>query len=72
MHENPEKRDNIDPNFDLDINPEGRLNDKKTVEKEAHKKLEKRDGASSSYFTHYTRQSSTKTEAVLRYVDFPF
>jgi hypothetical protein len=32
---------------------------------------EKRDGASSSSFAYYIRQSSTKTEAVGRYVELP-
>ena len=36
-----------------------------------HEKPEERDGASSSSITYYIRQSSTKTEAVARYVVFP-
>jgi hypothetical protein len=67
MHEKPEKRDVVD-----DINPEGEHNDEKTVETQEHEKPEKRDGASSSSITYYTRQSSTKSEAVDRYVDLPF
>jgi hypothetical protein len=52
--------------------------DKKSVEKQVvgvnkdtEDKPEKRDGASSSSITYFTRQSSTKTKAVHRYVDFP-
>jgi hypothetical protein len=36
-----------------------------------HEKPEEKDDASSSSFTYHTRQPSTKTEAVLQYVDFP-
>ena len=67
MHEEAEKRDVVD-----DINLEGEHNDEKTVETQEHEKPEKRDSTSSSSSTYHTRQSSTKTEAVLRYVDFPF
>jgi hypothetical protein len=66
MHEKPEKRDVVD-----DINPEGKHDDKKTVENHVQEKPEKRDGARSSSITYYIRQSSTKTEAVARYVEFP-
>jgi hypothetical protein len=45
--------------------------DEKTVEKQVHEKPEKMDGASSSSSTSYIRQSSTKTEAVARFVEFP-
>jgi hypothetical protein len=55
-----------------DNNPKGEHNDERTVETQEHEKPEKRDGTSSSSITYHTRQSSTKTEAVLRYVDFPF
>jgi hypothetical protein len=67
VHEKPEKRAAVD-----DSNPEGKHDDKKTVEKQVYEKYEKRDGASSSSLTYYNRQSSTKTEAVARYVEFPF
>jgi hypothetical protein len=67
MHEEAEKRDMVD-----DINLEGEHKDEKTVETQEHEKPEKRDGTSSSSITYHTRQSSTKTEAVLRYVDLPF
>jgi hypothetical protein len=66
MHEEAEKRDVVD-----DINPEGQHNDEKTVEMQMHERPEKRDGASSSSITYYIRQSSTKTEAVARYVEIP-
>jgi hypothetical protein len=66
IHEKPEKRDVVD-----DINPEGKHNDEKNVEKQVHEKPEERDGASSSSITYYNRQSSTKTEAVARYVEIP-
>jgi hypothetical protein len=52
-------------------NPEGKHNNEKTMEEQMHKMPEEKDGASSSSFTYHTRQSCTKTEAVLRYVDFP-
>jgi hypothetical protein len=45
---------------------------RKAVETQEHEKPEKRDGSSSSSITYHTIQSSTKTEAVLRYVDLPF
>jgi hypothetical protein len=41
------------------------------METQEHEKPEKRDVISSSSITYHTRQSSTKTEAVLRYVDLP-
>jgi hypothetical protein len=66
MHEEAEKREVVD-----DINSEGEHNNEKTVETQEHEKPEKRDGASGPSITYHTRQSSTKTEAVLRYVDFP-
>jgi hypothetical protein len=55
LHEKHEKRGVVD-----DINPKGKHNDKKTVEKQVHKKPEERDGAISSSFTYYIRQSSKK------------
>jgi hypothetical protein len=64
MHEKPEKRDVVD-----DINPGH--DDEKIMEEQVHEKPEERDGASNSSLTYHTRQSSTKTEAVLRYVEFP-
>jgi hypothetical protein len=66
VQEKPETRDVVN-----NANPEGKHNDEKTMEEQMHKKPEEKDGASSSSFTFHTRQSSTKTEAVLRYVDFP-
>jgi hypothetical protein len=65
VQEKPETRDVVN-----NINPEGKHNDEKTMEEQVHEKPEERDGASSSSFTYHTRQYSTKTEAVLRYVDF--
>jgi hypothetical protein len=66
MQEKPETRDVVN-----NTNPEGKHNNEKTMEEQVHEKPEERDGASSSSFTYHTRQSSTKTEAVLRYVDSP-
>jgi hypothetical protein len=66
MHEEAEKRDVVD-----DINLEGKHNDEKTVETQEHEKPEKRDSTISSSSTYHTRQSSTKTEAVQRYVNLP-
>jgi hypothetical protein len=66
VQEEPETRDVVN-----NTNPEGKHNDEKTMEEQVHEKTEERDGASSSSFTYHARQSSTKTEAVLRYVDFP-
>ena len=57
--------------IDSDVIVVGIGSDEKTMETQEHEKPEKRDGTSSSSFTYHTRQSSTKTEAVLRYVDFP-
>ena len=54
-HEKSEKRDVVD-----DINA-----------KDKHKKPKKKEGVNSSSSTYLDRQSSTKTEAVLRYVDLP-
>jgi hypothetical protein len=67
MHKEAENRDVVD-----DINLKREHNDEKTVETQEHEKSEKRDGTSSSSITYHTRQSSTKTEAVPRYVDLPF
>jgi hypothetical protein len=56
-HEKSEKRNVVD-----DINAE---------DKHYGEKPEKEDGVNSSSSTYLDRQSSTKTEAVLRYVDLP-
>jgi hypothetical protein len=66
MHEKPMKRDMVD-----DINPEGGHDGETTVEIQMHERPENRDGASSSCITYYVRQSSTKSEAVDRYVEIP-
>jgi hypothetical protein len=66
MHKKLEKRDVVD-----DINPEGKYDEEKKVEKQWYEKPEKKDGDSSSSITYYNRQSSTKTEAVNWYVEFP-
>jgi hypothetical protein len=66
VQEKPEKRGVVD-----NIKPKGKHNDEKTVEEQVHEKPEERDGTSSSSFTYYIRQSSTKTEAVARYVEIP-
>jgi hypothetical protein len=55
--EKSEKRDVVD-----DINAEDKHDDEKP---------EKKEGVKSSSSTYLDRQSSTKTEAVLRYVDLP-
>jgi hypothetical protein len=61
-----------------DINPEGKYGDEKKVKKQLYEKPEKRDvvvdiNTEGEYdsITYFNRQSSTKTEAVARYVDFP-
>jgi hypothetical protein len=70
MHEKPEERDNI--------NPEGNYDDEKKVEKQWYEKSEKKNvmvdiNTEGEYdsITYFNRQSSTKTEAVARYVEFP-
>ena len=56
-HEKSEKRDVVD-----DINAKANHEDEKPKKKE---------GVNSSSSTYLDRQSSTKTDAVLRYVDLP-
>jgi hypothetical protein len=73
VHEKPEKRDDINSNFDFNFDLGHEYDDDtiETLEMQTHERPEKRDGASSPSFTYHIRQSSTKTEAVLRYVEFP-
>ena len=68
-----EKGDDIDSNVDFhfDLDSEDDEDAIETVEMQTHERPEKRDGASSPSFTYHIRQSSTKKEAVLRYVEFP-